>query len=92
MLIVITSIVYLIGLFMFIVISLFADHDFTDTNWRDSMYTGLFKIRKWFGINLFYELFKFIVFILWVVLYPFIFLIKLLVEGFGFLWLFKKIK
>jgi hypothetical protein len=88
-LIVISFIVHVV---LSLVFSIYSENNYGDNNWRIRMYEGIDKCRKWFGINLFYEIFKILVFIVWVVLYPITFIFKFFIVGMDLLWLFKKVE
>jgi hypothetical protein len=86
-LVVLVIVWFLLGL----VFSIYSENHYDD-NWRWKLYAGIDKCRKWFGINLFYEIFKILVFIVWVCLYPVIFIVKFFIVDFDILWLFKKVE
>jgi hypothetical protein len=68
------------------------ESSFEDNSWREDMFEGVDNVRKLFGINLFYEIFKILLTILWICLYPLIFVIKFFVVGCDIFWLFKRVQ
>jgi len=66
--------------------------DSSDGSWLTNIADFVDKYRKVFLLNGIYSLCKFIFVCLWVLMFPFIFLVKLFVVEFNISWFFKRIQ